>query len=313
MPRSAPAPAVRLFAVAIAPDRPVRAPGRRQGRPGAGRAAPPPSSTRSASTPTPTTATPSTPASSGRSRSGCANSAIHHIRENLVPNRPDQYQALNQLAAAGIKSTLILGAPEDGSAGLAKLTSILASSLRGSVDAVEGPNEYDLHGGSGWMSKLAPYQAELYSAIKSQPGDQLTAGRRPLARQHQQRRQRRLRLARLRQHPLLPQRRSARGQRAADALDGRRHVRLQAGDGDRDRLPHRGQLERRPQSGLRGRPGHLHAAPLPRLLQPRRRPHLLLRAASTSSPTPATTNRSRTSACCATTSPPSRPSRRCAT
>ncbi len=94
---------------------------------------------------------------------------IHHIRENLVPNRPDQYEALNDLAAAGIKSTLILGAPEDGSAGLTKLTGILASDLRGSVDAVEGPNEYDLHGGSDWMSKLAPYQSQLYSAIKSNP------------------------------------------------------------------------------------------------------------------------------------------------
>ena len=94
---------------------------------------------------------------------------IHHIRENLVPNRPDQYEALNDLAAAGVKSTLILGAPEDGSAGLAKLTSVLGSSLRGSVDAVEGPNEYDLHGGSGWMSELAPYQSDLYAAIKSNP------------------------------------------------------------------------------------------------------------------------------------------------
>jgi hypothetical protein len=94
---------------------------------------------------------------------------IHHIRENLVPNRPDQYQHLNELAAAGVRSTLILGAPEDGSAGLAKLTSILGSSLRGSVDAVEGPNEYDLHGGSGWMGELAPYQSDLYAAIKSNP------------------------------------------------------------------------------------------------------------------------------------------------
>ncbi len=94
---------------------------------------------------------------------------IHHIRENLVPNRPDQYEALNDLAAAGIKSTLILGAPEDGSAGLNKLTTVLASNLRGSVDAVEGPNEYDLHGGSDWMSKLAPYQSQLYTAIKSNP------------------------------------------------------------------------------------------------------------------------------------------------
>lgn len=94
---------------------------------------------------------------------------VHHIRENLVPNRPDQYEALNDLAAAGIKSTLILGAPDDGSAGLNKLTSILASDLRGSVDAVEGPNEYDLAAGAGWMGELAPYQQQLYTAIKSNP------------------------------------------------------------------------------------------------------------------------------------------------
>jgi hypothetical protein len=94
---------------------------------------------------------------------------IHHIRENLMPERPDQYERLNQLAAAGIKSTLILGAPEDGRSGLNELTSILSSDLRGSVDAVEGPNEYDLHGDSSWMSNLAPYQSQLYSAIKSNP------------------------------------------------------------------------------------------------------------------------------------------------
>lgn len=94
---------------------------------------------------------------------------IHHIRENLVPDRPDQYKHLNELAAAGIKSTLILGSPKDGAAGLGELTSVLGSDLRGSVDAVEGPNEYDLAGGSSWMSELAPYQSRLYAAIKSNP------------------------------------------------------------------------------------------------------------------------------------------------
>jgi hypothetical protein len=94
---------------------------------------------------------------------------VRHIRENLVTNRPDQYQRLNQLAAQGIKSTLILGEPTDGSAGLGKLTSILSTNLRGAVDAVEGPNEWDLRGGSGWMSSLAPYQAQLWSQVKGSP------------------------------------------------------------------------------------------------------------------------------------------------
>jgi len=93
---------------------------------------------------------------------------IHHVRENLEPDRPDQYERLNQLAAAGIKSTLILGEPKDGAAGLNDFTSILSTDLRGSVDAVEGPNEYDFHGGA-WMSELGSYQSRLYAAIKSNP------------------------------------------------------------------------------------------------------------------------------------------------
>jgi hypothetical protein len=92
---------------------------------------------------------------------------VRHIRENLMPDREDQYERLNRLASGGIKSTLILGTPEDGKEGLDDLTSILASDLRESVDAVEGPNEYDLHGDSNWMQQLAPYQSQLYAAIKS--------------------------------------------------------------------------------------------------------------------------------------------------
>lgn len=94
---------------------------------------------------------------------------VHHIRENLMPDRPDQYKRLNELAAAGVKSTLIIGSPKDGASALNELTSVLSSELRGSVDAVEGPNEYDLAGGPGWMSELGPYQSRLYAAIKSNP------------------------------------------------------------------------------------------------------------------------------------------------
>jgi hypothetical protein len=95
---------------------------------------------------------------------------VRHVRENLVTNRPDQYRMLNQLAAQGIKSTLILGDPRGGSSELSKLVSILDTNLRGSVAAVEGPNEWDLTAwGSNWMSTLAPYQAELYSRVKSTP------------------------------------------------------------------------------------------------------------------------------------------------
>lgn len=94
---------------------------------------------------------------------------VHHIRENLVTGHPEQYEDLNQLAAAGIRSTLIMGSPENGSTGLNELVSIVGNQLQGSVDAVEGPNEYDLSGDPSWMGKLATYQEQLYAAVKSNP------------------------------------------------------------------------------------------------------------------------------------------------
>jgi hypothetical protein len=94
---------------------------------------------------------------------------VRHIRENLVPDRSDQYERLNQLAAAGIKSTLIMGDPSEGFDGLDELVGIVKSDLRGAVAAIEGPNEYDMWGGSNWLSELRPYQQRLYAAIKSDP------------------------------------------------------------------------------------------------------------------------------------------------
>lgn len=94
---------------------------------------------------------------------------VRHIRENLVTDRPDQYERLRTLAAAGVRPTLILGDPDYGTSGLAELTSILRSELAQTVEAVEGPNEWDLRRGGNWMSSLAPYQAQLYSAVKGSP------------------------------------------------------------------------------------------------------------------------------------------------
>lgn len=94
---------------------------------------------------------------------------VRHIREGLEPNRPDQYEELNDLAGAGIKSTLILGDPEDGPSGLEELVSTLRDKVRGAAEAVEGPNEFDAQGGPDWAAQLSDYQQRLYSAIKSDP------------------------------------------------------------------------------------------------------------------------------------------------
>jgi hypothetical protein len=94
---------------------------------------------------------------------------VRHIRENLVTERPDQYQGLRDLAGIGIRSTLILGDPDEGIAKLEELVSTVKTELGGAVDAVEGPNEFDQRGGSDWLPRLRDYQQRLFSAIKDDP------------------------------------------------------------------------------------------------------------------------------------------------
>jgi hypothetical protein len=62
-----------------------------------------------------------------------------------------------------------MGDPDNGSGGLRRLLDILRSDLSGSVEAVEGPNEFDLRGGPDWEPRVATYQAQLYAGVKDDP------------------------------------------------------------------------------------------------------------------------------------------------
>ena len=92
---------------------------------------------------------------------------VRHVREELMPDRADQYERLRELAGIGVKSTLILGEP--GNEDLPELLSILKDELHGDVAAVEGANEFDSRGGAGWANELRGHQLGIYSAIKSDP------------------------------------------------------------------------------------------------------------------------------------------------
>jgi hypothetical protein len=93
---------------------------------------------------------------------------VRHVRDDLYPARGDQYGRLEALAAAGIGSTLILGSPANGSAGLEGLLAV-AAGLDG-VEALEGPNEYSTMGGDpNWIANLRSYQQELYVKAKADP------------------------------------------------------------------------------------------------------------------------------------------------
>lgn len=98
-----------------------------------------------------------------------ADLGVRHVRDGLEPERPDQYDALNELAATGIKSTLILGEPAIGSAGLAELIATLKANVRDAAEAIEGPNEIDMWGDASELPHLAGYQQDLHAAVKGDP------------------------------------------------------------------------------------------------------------------------------------------------
>jgi hypothetical protein len=95
---------------------------------------------------------------------------VRHVRDELTPDAgEEQYEALNELASAGIGSTLILGDPGDGLAGLDALVDSVAAELPDAAEAVEGPNEYSTRGGSTWKEDLVVYQERLYENVKGDP------------------------------------------------------------------------------------------------------------------------------------------------
>lgn len=94
---------------------------------------------------------------------------VRHVRDGLEPNRPDQYRALNELAAIGVRSTLIVSDPEIDDEELGELTSILREDLGGAVEAVEGANEIDMHGDASLLPRLDDDQRRLFSAVKGDP------------------------------------------------------------------------------------------------------------------------------------------------
>lgn len=97
---------------------------------------------------------------------------IRHVRDGLAPGRQDEVSALQGLADAGIRSSLLVGAPGSNPA---PLLDVLRSQLAGDVEAVEGPNEY-WRTGSGWQGRLIPFQRMLFSETRSEPDPPLVVG-----------------------------------------------------------------------------------------------------------------------------------------
>ncbi len=98
---------------------------------------------------------------------------VEHVRDDLWNNTPRSYTDMNAVAQnAGVKYDLILGNPSRGQAASEYMDTI-AQKLQGTVELIEGANEWDNFGGANWTSTLRSYQSELYAAAKANPA---TAG-----------------------------------------------------------------------------------------------------------------------------------------
>lgn len=95
---------------------------------------------------------------------------VRHVRGELYPKAPDEYQAIHELAARGIQSEMILGDPAEPEAALTEMLAAMKTpNLAGAIDTVEGPNEYSTRGGTEWVAKLRAYQERLWNGINGDP------------------------------------------------------------------------------------------------------------------------------------------------
>jgi hypothetical protein len=95
---------------------------------------------------------------------------IRHIRDG--GNDPELFEKLNRLGSFGIRSTLVVD-PRDGISPTDAVE--IVKRVAPSVEAIEGPNEWDIHLGNTYQGQPFPngirqYQTELYRALKSDPG-----------------------------------------------------------------------------------------------------------------------------------------------
>jgi hypothetical protein len=91
---------------------------------------------------------------------------IRHLRDGLIDAPAPWYtQRLGELARAGVHADLItsVGQLND------MLKTYPARLAPGTIDAIEGPNEYDTSGSDDWALRLAGFQHRLYRTIRATP------------------------------------------------------------------------------------------------------------------------------------------------
>ncbi|MBA2638021.1 MAG: hypothetical protein H0U79_07365 [Solirubrobacterales bacterium] len=91
---------------------------------------------------------------------------VRWIRDGLCETCSVQHGRLNELAAQGVRAQLTMGTPADVGA-VARLVTAAETKVPAVVGAVEGANEWDILGGSTWISTLKAHQGELHRRMKA--------------------------------------------------------------------------------------------------------------------------------------------------
>ena len=94
---------------------------------------------------------------------------VRHVRDDLRTNDPREYAGIKTVADKGIKFNLIMGNPSSPDSAATYVNTLATQLPAGSVESVEGSNEWDINGTANWVSELTQRQQELYQATKANP------------------------------------------------------------------------------------------------------------------------------------------------
>ena len=96
---------------------------------------------------------------------------VRHVRDDLYMDNPRQYAGIKTVSDRGIKFNLIMGNPSSPKTAAQYVDTVATQLPPGSVESVEGSNEWDLFSGGDplWAVNLLSRQRELYEASKANP------------------------------------------------------------------------------------------------------------------------------------------------
>jgi hypothetical protein len=106
---------------------------------------------------------------SAATKSALLELGVRHLRDGACGGCTWLFPRMKDLAASGIRFELIAGNPRNTSGTLDGNLAAIKANLLGTVDALEGPNEWDNSGDAAWVANLRAFQQTLWAKVQSDP------------------------------------------------------------------------------------------------------------------------------------------------